>query len=55
MRRTYPTIPADRLGAVPIFRKAPEDDDEEEDEEPAHDDEEDDEEEGDDEGDGYSE
>jgi hypothetical protein len=59
MSRINSAAPANRMGAIPLFRRAP-DDDEEEDEKPAHDEDEDDEDEGDDEpgddgGDGYSE
>jgi hypothetical protein len=59
MSRIYSAASADRMGAVPLLRRVPEDDDEEDDEKPAHDEEEDDEEgddeKGDDRGDGYSE
>jgi hypothetical protein len=58
MSRIY-SAPADRIGAVILVRRAPEDDDEEDDEEPADDEEDDDEggddEQGDDRRDGYSE
>jgi len=59
MSTFYSAAPADRVGAVPLFRRDA-DEDEEDDERPAHNEDEDDEEEdgdeqGDDRGDGYSE